>query len=131
MAELYGADDHLTRIELQLSGAAVPFRRFSDVDRYAELNPLKHVRMTRFQVQADRYTAVKRLAAYGLRWLISKYGLQATARMFSSPEWAALKNVYLKEIQDSEIPDVNSLMRKSIRRWLRGQIYFPRFRTQV
>jgi len=129
MARLYAYHDHLTRIELQLSGAAVPFKRFMDIQRYAELRPVKHVRMMRFQVEVDHHTAVKRLAAYGLRWLISKCGLQPTARMFSSPEWAALRNTYLREIRGIRVPRIGYLMRKSVRRWLKGQIYFPRARS--
>jgi len=126
LADIYGVDDRLTRVELQLSGAAVPFRRFADIHRYAEIQPMKHVRMAKLIVDVEGQTPVKRLTGYGLRWLISKYGLQATSRMFSSPEWAALKKTYLKEVRDTEIPRIGSLMRKNIRRWLKGRIVFPR-----
>jgi hypothetical protein len=126
LADIYMEDDRLTRVELQLSGSAVPFKRFADLYRYAEIHPMKHVRMAKLLVDVEGQTPVKRLTGYGLLWLISKYGLQATSRMFSSPEWAALKKAYLKEVQDTQIPQIGSLMRKSIRRWLKGRIVFPR-----
>jgi hypothetical protein len=128
LADICGGDDHLTRVELQLYGAAVPFKRFVDLHRYAEIRQLKHVHFAELQVAGDEQTPVKRLATYGLRWLISKYGLQPTSRMFSSPEWAGLKKAYLKEVESTEIPRINSLMCKSIRRWLTGRIHFPRVR---
>jgi hypothetical protein len=126
LADIYAVDDRVTRVELQLSGAAVPFRRFADIDRYAEIRPMKHVRMAKLFVDVEGQTPIKRLTGYGLLWLISKYGLQATSRMFSAPEWAALKKTNLKEVQDTEIPHIGSLMRKSVRRWLKGRIVFPR-----
>lgn len=130
LADLYGADDQLTRIEIQFAGAAVPFKRFAEICRYGEIEPLRHVHFTKLRVETDDYTAVQRLAAYGLRWLITKYGLQPTARMFTSPEWAALKKVYLERMQESEMPRIGLLMRKSIRRWLEGRILYPRVRSR-
>ena len=126
LAKLFGANDELTRFEIQMMGAAVPFRRFVDLHRYVDIKPLANLHFRKLIVVAGGQTPAKRLAAFGLRWLISKHGQQATSRMFSPPEWAALRRVYLERMERSEIPEIGSLMRKSIRRWLKGQLYFPR-----
>ena len=98
LAALFSANDELTRIEVQMMGAAVPFKRFLDIGRYAEIEPLKHLQITRLRIDPGKNTPVKVLAAYGLRWLVRKYGQQAVS------------------------------MRKGIMRWLIGQIRFPRAR---
>ena len=126
LANIFRTDDQLTRIEVQLMGAAVPFRRFAELHRYADIKPLADLHFKKLCIAGDERTPTKRLAAYGLRWLISKYGQQVTSRMFSAPEWATLKAAYLEAMERSEIPEIGSLMRKSIRRWLDGTILFPR-----
>lgn len=129
LANIFKTNDQLTRIEVQLMGAAVPFRRFAELHRYADIKPLAHLHFRKLCVAGDESTPTKRLAAYGLRWLISKNGQQATSRMFSTPEWAALRRGYLEPMEQSEIPEIGVLMRRSIRRWLKGQIYFPRVKA--
>lgn len=126
LANIFAAEDRVTRIEFQLMGAAVPYKRFAELHRYADIKPLASLHFRKLIVVGDGRTPTKRLAAYGLRWLISKYGQQSTSRMFSPPEWAALRRVYLERMKRSEIPKIEPLMRKSIRRWLKGQLYFPR-----
>jgi hypothetical protein len=126
LANIFKSDDELTRVEVQLMGAAVPFRRFTELHRYADIKPMADLHLKKLCVAGDDRTPTKRLAAYGLRWLISKYGQQATSRIFSTPEWAALRRGYLEPMEQSEIPEIARLMRNSIRRWLKGQLYFPR-----
>jgi hypothetical protein len=129
LANVFKTDDHLTRIEVQLMGAAVPFRRFAELHRYADIKPLADLHFKKLCIAGDEHSPTKRLAAHGLRWLISKYGQQAASRMFPSPEWAALRKVYLERMEGSEVPKIGSLMQKSIKRWLTGQIYFPRWKA--
>lgn len=126
LANIFKTDDQLTRVEVQLMGDAVPFKRFAEIHRYADIKPLAGLHFKKLCVASDKRSPTKQLAAYGIRWLISKYGQQVTSRMFSPPEWAALRKVYLERMEESEVPKIGSLMRKSIRRWLIGQIYFPR-----
>jgi hypothetical protein len=130
LAKMFGADDELTRFEIQMMGAAVPFRRFVDLHLYADIKPLAHLHFRKVIVAGGRSPA-KRLAGYGLNWLISKYGQQATSRMFSPPEWAALRKVYLESTEHPEFPAIQSMMRRSIRRWLEGKIVFPRVRDNA
>lgn len=118
----------LTRFEVQLAGTAVPFRRFTEIQRYAEFNPLAGVKFMHLRTGGRVYTPVKLLAAYGLRWLFRRHGQQATSRMFPASAWAAIRNTYLIPMHKTEIPPIRRMMRKSIERWMKGQIYFPRAR---
>lgn len=126
LAALYASRDQLTRVEVQFTGAAVPYKRFVEIHQYAEITPLKHVRFTKVRVKASGHSPVKFLAAHGLRQLIAEHGLQATSKMFSSPVWAALEKRYVVPIQGSEMPRIGMLMRRGIKRWLEGKILFPR-----
>jgi hypothetical protein len=129
LANIFKTDDQLTRIEVQLMGAAVPVRRFTELHRYADLKALADLHFKKLCIADDERTPTRRLAAYGLRWLISKYGQQATSRMFSPPEWAALRRIHLEPMEQAEIPEIGELMHRSIRRWLKGQLYFPRAKS--
>jgi hypothetical protein len=131
LASIFRAEDRLTRIEFQWMGAAVPYRCFAELHRYADVDPLANLHFRKLIVMGDGRTPTKRLAAYGLRWLISKYGQQSTSRMFPSPEWAALRKAYLERMERSTIPEIGSLMHKSTRRWLEGKILFPRGSTSA
>jgi hypothetical protein len=126
LAAMFTAEDEITRIEVQLMGAAVPFKRFVDISRYAELDLLKGVRFAKLRINEDGLTPVKLLALYGLRWLVRRQGLQATSRMFTSATWKALQKTYLTHMQKSQIPPIRRLMRDAVRRWLAGQIHFFR-----
>ena len=128
LAALFNTNDELTRIEVQMMGAAVPFKRFLDIGRYAEIEPLKHLQITRLRIDPGENTPVKVLAAYGLRWLVHKYGQQAASKIFPPSAWAALQAVYLERMEHSDLPPLGKLMRKGIMRWLIGQIHFPRAR---
>jgi hypothetical protein len=120
------ATDQLTRIEVQMVGATVPFRRFTEIHRYAEFDPLAGVEFMRLRTNGRDYTPVKLLAAYGLRWLFRRHGQQAASRMFPASAWAAIRKTYLIPMQETEIPPIRRMMRKSIERWIKGQICFPR-----
>jgi len=126
LAVIFTAEDELTRIEVQMMGGAVPFKRFVDISRYAEIDVLKGLRFANLRINEDGLTPVKLLALYGLRWLVRRQGLQATSRMFPSATWKALQKNYLMHMRESEIPPIRRLMRDAVRRWLAGQIHFFR-----
>jgi hypothetical protein len=125
LAKVFGRSQ-LTRAEIQMSGAAVPFRRFQDFSAYAEFDPLAGIRFMKLSIADRTRTPVKQLAAFGLRWLIRRHGQQATSRMFPSSAWSAIQKTYLRPMEASDIPAIRRSMRESTRRWLAGQILFPR-----
>jgi len=130
LAALFNANDELTRIEVQMTGGAVPFKRFLDIGRYSEIEPLKHLQIARLRIDPAKNTPAKVLVAYGLRWLIQKYGQQVASRMFSPSSWAALQKTYLKPMKLFEVPPLGLWMRKSVTRWLEGRLLHPRTRQQ-
>jgi len=126
LAAIFRSDDRVTRIEAQLMGSAVPFKRFLNMRRYAEINLLENVKFATLRPEPDKTKPMPFLAATGLRSLISKYGLQATSKMFPSPEWAWLERRFLKPVTAAALPDLSAKMRKSAADWLEGRIRFPR-----
>ena len=80
LAALFDSEDKLTRVEVQMTGSGIPFKRFLDIHRYAEIEPLKHLQIARLRVDPGSKSPVKLLAAYGLRWHIHKYGQQEIGR---------------------------------------------------
>ena len=125
LAKVFG-HSQLTRVEIQMSGAAVPFRRFQDFSAYTEFDPLAGIRFMKLSIADRTRTPVKQLAAFGLRWFIRRHGQQATSRMFPSSAWSAIQKTYLRTMEASDIPAIRRSMRESTRRWLAGQILFPR-----
>jgi len=125
-ADLFAANDQLTRIEVQLMGAAVPFNRFAEIRRYTEIDPLKHLRFAKLRVEPGKSSPARFLAACGFRWLVFKYGQQAVSKLFSPPHWAALQKAHLQPMEKTKVPPLNRLMRRSVLDWLEGKIRFPR-----
>lgn len=114
--------DHLTRIEVQYMGAGVPFRRFSEIHRYSELDVLHDLKFEKLQIDATNSSPMQLLTAEGLRALISKYGLQVASKRFSPEEWAYLEKKFFKPMEMTELPPLKRLMRKSNEDWLEGRI---------
>lgn len=130
LAAIFRRPDELTRIEVQLMGSAVPFKRFADLHRYKEIDLLSQLRFSRLKVNGAQYTPVKYLAACGLRSLVNRYGQQPVSRMFSSAAWAALHKTYFEPMEQSAIPPISSVMKNSLERWLRGEVLFPRAKAK-
>ncbi len=126
LARVFGPEDRLTRIEVQLMGAAVPFKRFLNIRRYSGIDLLENVKFASLRPEPDEAKPMPFLAATGLRSLITKHGLQTASKMFSSPSWAWLERRFLKPMMAAAVPDLSARMRKSVTDWLEGRIRFPR-----
>jgi len=118
----------LTRFEVRFIGAGVPVRRFTEISRYGEINLVGPLVFSRLRVDPDTWTPVQFLAAEGLRALIRKYGLHATSKMFSPPRWASINKAFLVPMAKAQMPNLNLLLRRSVRDWLAGRIRYPRLR---
>jgi hypothetical protein len=116
--------DSLTRLEIQLKGKGVPFRRLSQLCRYADIDPLKNVKFMEFRMSKD-LNPIQLLAAERLHGMIAEIGLQATSKRFSAGDWVLLKKL-LFDVQEEAMPRLRSLMRMSIRDWLDDRLRFPR-----
>jgi hypothetical protein len=120
------ANTQLTRVEVQLTSSSVPYRRFVDIKKYSEFNPLADIEFFKLRTDDHPQTPVKILAAFGLRWLIRRYGQQAVSRRFPASAWSAIRKTYLVPMEKTEIPPIRRLMRESIERWMRDEIRFLR-----
>lgn len=126
LQQYYGPDDRLTRIEVQLRGRGLPFRRFKDIERYAELDLLSDLTFWKVGRKASDLNSIDELAAEGLLRKADEVGLQVTSKMYSAQEWSYIQRKFLTPVTQTKWPDLNALMRKSIRDWLDDRIRFPR-----
>ena len=126
LATLFRPDDSLTRIEVQLKGRGVPFKRFSSISRYAEYDWLGDVKFWRLKLDSAGFTPTQWLVACGLYYLIGKPGLQAVSKRFSPPEWAFIQKRYFEPVAARKLPHLKWCFRKSVMKWLNDQVYFPR-----
>jgi len=126
LATVFLFDDHLTRFEIQLRGGGVPIRRFIDIRGFADIDLLNRVTFLKFCQPPPGSKPLQILAAERLQSLVQEFGLQNTSKRFSPAEWAYLTKKFFRPASQAEIPDVRSLMRRSIRDWLEDRIRFPR-----
>jgi len=125
-AGMLDRNDELTRLEVQLRGAGVPFKKIRNLHRYADVDLLASVEFRKLKkLQAGR-KPLHGLAAGHLEHLISQYGLHATKKRFSAPQWAYIEKLFFRHAQRNEVPDIRAHMKKSIRDWLNDRIRFPR-----
>jgi len=125
--DMLAPDDELSRIEVQLSGPAVPFKKIRNLHRYAEIDLFPDVKFRRLKSLPSNAKPLHRLASLGLWRLIRKYGLQATKKQFSPSEWAYIDKLFLQAMEDSEVLDIRRRLNRSIEDWLNNRIRFPRF----
>ena len=118
--------DSLTRIEVQLKGAGVPFKRLENIHKYARIDLLENLRWLRLRTKAEPSKAAQYLAQEGLRALIRTNGLQRVSKMFPSAVWAWIREKYFEPMQNSDRPKLNARLRKSVQEWLDRRIRFPR-----
>jgi hypothetical protein len=131
LAEYFSSADRMTRLEVQLKGRGLPFRRFEDIERYAELDLLSGLSVWQFGPKPPGLTTTAALAADGLRHKIDQYGLQVTSKMYPSQFWSYLQKKLLIPAPESSFPDLQRLMRNSIHDWLKDRIRFPRLAENV
>jgi hypothetical protein len=130
MANDYDKCEHLTRVEVQFRGSGVPFRRFLDMRRFAEIDLLPDMSFWKIPTKQQRLKPVQSLAAEGLLNRIQQFGVQATSKMFSAQEWAYLTKKFLARVPKEKFPDLNELMRESALEWLNDRIRFPRMHKE-
>jgi hypothetical protein len=127
LAEYYSTSDQITRVEVQLRGRGLPYRRLRDIERYGELDLLSRLSFWEIKrTNKKTLRPIEVLAAEGLLYKIDRFGLQATAKMFASQAWAYLQGKFLTPASKSEFLGISTLMKNSIRDWLEDRIRFPR-----
>lgn len=120
-----------TRIEVQFKGSGLPFKKFADITRYAELDLLANISFWEAGRKRDGLTPMESLAAEGLLRKIDEHGLQMALKVFAPQERAYIVKKFLRPALASRFPDLNELMRKSVRDWLRDRIRFPRLIEKI
>lgn len=126
LAQFYSADDRMTRIEVQLVGKGVPFRRFSEIEHFADTSLLSDVSFWEIGQKRKDLTPSRALAAEGFLHKIEAFGVQATAKMYKPQLFSYLAKKFLVPAPQGKFPDIDRLMRHSIRDWIEDRIRFPR-----
>ena len=125
-ADDFHARDTLTRVEIQLKGNGVPFKRLRNIHKYARANLLQNLQWSRLRTDLKPTKATHFLAQMGLRALIKADGLQRVSKMFQPSAWAWIKATFLVPMENTKRPKLDVLLRKSVQDWLDGKIRFPR-----
>jgi hypothetical protein len=126
IARKYELIGPLTRIEIQFKGNGLPFKKFVDIKRYADIDLLADLSFWKAGRKRDGMTPMESLAAEGLLRKIDEDGLQMALKMFSAQERAYVVKNFLQPARQSKLLDLSELMRKSARDWLENRIRFPR-----
>lgn len=124
--EWFRKGELLTRVEVQLRGAALPFRRFADIEKYADLDLLKEVSFKSRARKLANLKPMEALAAEGLLAKIERWGVQMTSKMYPSSTWASFQKKFLRPAEPEDFPDLNQLLKRSTRDWMENRIRFPR-----
>ena len=119
-----------TRVEVQYKGGGLPFRKFRNIERYAKLDMLADIAFWEVGRKRDGLSPTQTLAAEGLLRRIEEDGLQVALKSFYPQERAHILSRFLRPADESSFPDLNELMRKSVREWLSDVIRFPRLRKR-
>lgn len=127
LAMMLKHDDQLTRIEVQMRGSGVPFKRLRDISKYQSINLLTNLAFHEFRAKLDKTKPLQFLAQVGLRTLVSAYGIHGTSKMFTAPVWAFLKDKFLRLAPNNEAIELSRRMQKSTQDWLTDRIRSPRF----
>lgn len=127
LADTFSPDEYLTRIEVQLKGRGVPFKKIRHLHRYADVDLLGLLNFKRLKRLRDDAKPLHLLAAAGLRRLIHKYGLHAARKRFSPSQWSYIEKTLFRTLEGEEIPDLRRRLKRSIEDWLEGRIRFARF----
>lgn len=124
-ANMLQPGDDLTRVEVRLTGRAVPFKKINHLHRYADINFLANVRFRRLAPLSKHTKPLHILAAGFLRDQISSFGLQAVKRQFTPQHWAYIEKILFQAVQGDEVPDIRRLMSKAVDDWLNDRVRFP------
>lgn len=116
----------VTRVEVQFR-RNLPYRNFDEIGRYAELDLLPSLSFWRVGRKRDHLKPIQSLAAEGLLRNIDEFGVQAVSKRFAPQQWSYISKKLLRPASDSDFPDLNKLLQRSIRDWLEDRTRFPRF----
>lgn len=131
LAECCSSDDQVTRVEVQLRGRGLPFRRLRDIERYAEVDLLSGMSFWELPRKKENLSTTDALAAEGLLSQIERFGLQVASKMYTAQTWAYLSKKYLIPASELKFPNLEKLMRKGVRDWLEDRLRFPRLGKKV
>ncbi len=123
---MYGPKDELTRIEIQLKGAGVPYKKVRHIHQYDNINLLSGLKLRRVVSSSKYKTPLRTMAAAYLANQIEDYGLHAALKHFQSSHRAYIVKLFLEGVDGGEAPDMRRRMRKAIQDWLEDRIRFPR-----
>jgi hypothetical protein len=126
-AAMYGSDDELTRIEVQLKGTGVPHRKLRHLHRYADIDLLAGIKLRRLISSANYKKPLRKIAAAYLAGQIEDFGLHATLKQFPSAHRAYIERIFLEDVDGVEVPDIRQILSKAIQDWLQDRRRFPRF----
>jgi hypothetical protein len=119
--------EYLTRIEVQLKGAGVPYKKLRHLDRYLDIDVLASLEFRRFVPRSNPEKPLRSMAAAHLADEIEKFGLHAALKQYPSSQRAYISKLFTEEIEGNELPDIRQRMQTGIRDWLDDRITFPRF----
>jgi hypothetical protein len=126
LADTFRRGEYLTRIEVQLKGRGVPFKKMRHLHRYADVDLLGQLHLRRLKRLRDDAKPLHLLAAAGLRRLIYKYGLHAARKRFSPSQWSYIEKILFRTLEGEEIPNLGLRLKRSVNDWLENRIRFPR-----
>lgn len=130
LAEYYSRDDSWTRVEVQLRGRALPYRKLADIKNYADMDLLSGISFWSIGRKKEGLTPRDALAAEALLHKIEQLGLQVTSKLYPSSKWAYLQEKFFIPASESQFPNLSRLMQSSIRDWLQNRIRFPRLQKR-
>ena len=129
LADTFSPGESLTRIEVQLKGRGVPFKKIRHLHRYADVDLLGQLHFRKLKRLRDDAKPLHLLAAAGLRRLIHKYGLHAARKRFPPSQWAYIEKTLFRTLKGDDMPDLRHQLKRSIEGWLENKIRFPRLPT--
>lgn len=110
--------DLLTRLEVQLKGPGVPYKKLADMQRYGDLDSLAGVRLRNVRSIPASLKGVRFLAAYGLRHFVRLHGQQMAAKRVGPQHWAHIRKTLLSRLRSKKMKRIRRRLQRSVRSWL-------------
>jgi hypothetical protein len=130
LAERFRRGQELTRVEVQLRSSALPYKYFSEIEKYKDLDLLSTISFWEWERKRADLKPIEALAADGLLGKINECGLQMAMKAYSSPTAASLQKKFFVRAPRAKFPDLNELLKRSIRDWMADRIRFTRTRRR-
>ncbi len=87
---------------------------------------LKGAVFLHFDPIRDDLTPQQFLAAVGMHSLVKEFGVQIAGKRVGPQQWAYFQKRFFKPTSEGQLPDIRSLMRKTVVEWLEDRVRFPR-----